>query len=247
MEYRLKENCIYCFRPIGKKTKGHIISKCIRGTLTFPLACERHNNWLGGTVESQVRKDYWVNFAKTRLGLEGLKIDPSFTPKFRLNRYSVSALPDGRKRIVPPITDRTTWRILAKYAYETAAFFIGDDIFLPAFDGYRSFILTGEPDLAEKEMFRLCYDLPWVAGHVIEFSPSESSFAVIVRLFNAYVFKSVFQHKLGDPPLCAAQIVMDLDGKRTDFRKLSADGETWEHLGGYGGNREPSKGLKAKP
>jgi hypothetical protein len=246
MEYRLKENCIYCFAPVGKKTKGHVISKSIGGTLMYPLACEHHNKWLGATVESLLSKDYWVNFAKTKLGLEDLKTDPNFMPDSRLNRSGALALPDGLKRIVPPISDRTTWRIVAKYTYEAAAFFIGDDIFLPAFDEYRSFILTGEPDLAEKKIFRLCYDLPWAPGHVIEFSPSENSFAVMVRLFNAYVFKSIFLHRLGEPPLCPTQVVMYLDTKSTVFRKLSANGEAWEHIGGYGGNRERSKGLRAK-
>ena len=233
MKYELKKNCIYCFGEITKRTKGHIIPKSIGGNLIYPLACKHHNNLLGGTVETYLSKDYWVNFAKVKLGLKGFKINPAFELDKRRDKHLIEVLGDGEERDVPPITDKMTWRIIAKIAYESVALFVGEDVFSPAFDEYRKFVLSGQPDLAWKRILRCCYDLPWAPGHVIEFSPNEESFAVTVRLFNAYMFKATFWHTIGDQNIFPGQVIIDLNTKKTAFRKLSAGSTYWQYVGAY--------------
>jgi len=202
----------------------------------YPLACPRHNFDLGGNLEAKTPKDYWVNFAIRKLGLKHFKVDPSFTPDSRQNRYTLRTDANGTPDVVPPPTDPVAYRIIAKIAFESAALFIGNEVFLPTFDEYRGFILTGSPDLVNKRIVRCCYDLSWGPGHVIEFLPSkgEQPFAVQVRLFNAYVFTAVFMQPVGGPNISpASQVVMDLDTGKMVFRKLSGDGKRWECIAGY--------------
>lgn len=231
--YQLKRNCIYCFEPIKKKTRWHIIQESIGGSLLYPLGCENCNHKLGGNIEDKISKDYWVNFAKVKLGLRDFKIDPTFKFDNRQNRYTVDVMPTGKQRGVPPITDNTTFRIVAKIAYDSAAFFIAEGIFLPTFDEYRGFILTGEPDLSEKSIIRCCYDLPWAPGHVIEFQPHKEFFSIAVRLFNAYTFTAFFRQPVGGPYIFPMRVIMDLDTKQTLFQKLSSESKTWQYIGGY--------------
>jgi len=233
MKYELKKNCIYCFKAIGKRTKGHIISKSIGGTLIYPLACKDCNHKLGGDVEANLSKDYWVNFAKKKLGLSDFKIDSALKFDGRQNKYAVEVQPSGKERYVPPITDKMTWRILAKISYESAAFFIGNRVFLPTFDEYRKFIITGVPDLSEKSIVRACSGFPWEPVHIIEFSPNKELFAIIVHLFNAYIFTSVFWQPVGGPNIFPARVIIDLDNKKTLFLKPSDDGNTWKIIAGY--------------
>jgi hypothetical protein len=235
MEYKLKKNCIYCLQPIDRRKKYHILQQSIGGKLVYPLACARHNFNLGGDLEANTIKDYWVNFAIRRLGLKDLKIDASFTPDSRQNRYILHTDTDGSRKVVPPITDHITYRIIAKNAFESAALFIGDDVFLPGFNEYREFILTGEPDLEGKSIIRCCRDYPWEPRHLIEFLPSQrqQEFAVEVRLFNAYIFAVFFIHPVRFPKIRAFQIEMDLDKGKTSFWALPVDGDKWKFMGGY--------------
>jgi hypothetical protein len=201
----------------------------------YPFACECHNYDLGGVLEAKTIKDYWVNFAITKLGLKDFRIDPAFAPDSRQNRYILRVLPDGSEKVVPPITDPITYRIIAKIAFESAALFIGDEIFLPTFDGYRGFILTGKPDLKGKMIIRCCRDYPWEPRHLIEFSPSQrqQEFAVEVRLFNAYVFAVFFMHPVRFPNIVATQVEIDLEKGKTSFWALPVGAGKWKFVGGY--------------
>lgn len=144
IELLIRKNCIYCLKPILKKSIEHIIIKSIGGRLIFPLTCGECNTSLGSVVDRHWSWDCWMKFAKDKLDLQKFNFRSELRVSDWENRYTVVKLPNGKEELKPPFTPDGAWRAVTKMAYELGAMMIGNYIFHSDFDRVRDFIVKGE-------------------------------------------------------------------------------------------------------
>ena len=251
-QYRIGKNCIYCFTPIAGelKTKDHILSKSLGGTFPIP-ACKEHNQLLGSTVENWLSVDYWINFAKRSLKLKNFKLNPNFQFSAKTNEYKTLKLPNGKEKLIAPYTDKTTWRIIAKYFYGHLAFLIGNDIFKEEFHTLRDYILRKTiSNINEKEWFVRCvkkenetnkgdwnilrcsyYQIPLDAVHIIEFYYDDPYLSIKFYLFGFYVFDCsiVYTTSSEVSGKLPARILYDLRNEDVILGELSENKKEWTY------------------
>ena len=226
-----------------------MLQEALGGILTLP-ACEEHNGMLGSTVENWISEDYWIKFAKTKLNLKNLRLSSNFQFDGRSNRYQLLKMPDGSEKTIAPHTEKTTWRIIAKYLYCHLAFLIGNEIFKEEFDSLRDYIL-GMRSIDQKEWGVRCQkvenetnegdwnivrcsfsEIPLDPIHVIEFfAESGSNLLIRFYLFGFYMFACPIVYEVSNliRNELPARIVIDLRNSEVIFGKLSADTKKWIH------------------
>lgn len=251
-QYRIGKNCIYCCTPIvGElKTNDHILSKSLGGVFTIS-ACKEHNQLLGSTVENWISVDYWINLAKNNLKLRNFKLNPNFKFSAKSSEYKTLKLPNGKEKLIAPYTDKTIWRIIAKYFYGHLAFLIGDDIFKEEFHTLRDYILgrtitnineeeylvrcvkkENETHKEDWNIIRCDYShTPCDAVHIIEFDQAMLSLLITFYLFRSYVFLCGIVYTVPNKVRCKLpmRILYDLRNRDVLIGELSKDKKEWTY------------------